>query len=387
MAEAAWKEAMKHSMELDEEDENEADGTDADREYTHYDLFKQLKRNTKLSRVMRARSGGNATSGTEKSEKPVTQLEFSASTSAAGGNNNTQTVSHNPNTMLMEEEEDYDYEAPVYATPLQTAPPPPRSLFGVPASGVGPPASTGRVSNGGISGGQRRGNNKASRMKKRNSGINNSSGVGSGTTTPKKSSSTAATTASATITNTTLAVDSPTHTQAVVLSPNSKSDPKEASGSTGVTVSAGELGGVDAAIENANMLLADIELSISGGGLDGSGSVPAQDRIRTQMQKPESTLQVSIPPSKPEEVTSTGGKDTGQEILLSDEDDDDETDSEDERKLDMYNRHYDMVEAVVSRVVMEEQQLQDKEYDHVAGVSTVSTAVLQKVGGGTLTSR
>ena len=42
-AEAAWKEAIKSSMEDNEED----DQSDEDREYTHYDLYKQLKRNTK----------------------------------------------------------------------------------------------------------------------------------------------------------------------------------------------------------------------------------------------------------------------------------------------------------------------------------------------------
>lgn len=120
------------------EEEGEDDEGD-ERNVTHLDLFKQLRRNIKLQQ----REQGKALRLMQQQIVPGTA--HMQNSSSAAGNKESSLMSGTPpaasspvdeiykneNISAALEEEEEDYEAPMYTTPPQAAPPPPLPLFAV----------------------------------------------------------------------------------------------------------------------------------------------------------------------------------------------------------------------------------------------------------------
>lgn len=174
--EAAWREALlKQAHELCEEEE---DGDDKDN-MTHYDLFKQLRKNIKKQNQKNLQNHTQNNSSFQRASD-ILAAETAANISA---DEHQRDLTYNPRL----EEEEEDYEPPTYTTPPQTAPPPPLPGYAV--------ASSAHVTIG------RSRKAKSSRMRKRNGEKSpkksNSSGVdirSSATITVTSPSSTTATT-------------------------------------------------------------------------------------------------------------------------------------------------------------------------------------------------
>ena len=319
LTEAAWKDAMKSSMQDYEEDDE-----DSGRNYTHHDLFMQLKRNIKRNKSKaNAALNSQVTVPVPEATLPSTIVDYPQFDMTASTVNNAAGVfsMHRPCNL---EEEEEDYEAPTYTTPLQAAPPPPLSLYSSSSTSIGR---------------QRKGSNKSSRMKKRNSSVSVNTNtppvigaVSKKPLSPKKDSPNVLVSSSASITMTSLEVDSPAHSvQHIQYRSPDKPIPD--------------------IIHRADAVLADIEHSLNqytAAQMDSS-IVLADDELNTNHENADDASG-NADIGMLMDALSDYNEAVDHDIVLSEDDEDDSHDS-DEAEVLLYTSSYDIVKGSVDDAI------------------------------------